>query len=185
MYVPDSGRQLRLYPLDFCRNCGHEYYSVRRTKDAGTGKEVFLARGGETREENSPQDGYLYLSDPAWPLDEDEMLRRLPDGWLEEKNGFLRVKSSHKRDLPESVRVTGLGEIVRDGSGQRAAFVESNFKFCLCCGINYLGRTGKLTKLASLSSEGHSTATPEAFAKQGGLVHCGRDMSCRSQFLVP
>ena len=159
VYVPDSGRQLRLYPLDFCRNCGHEYYSVRRTKDAGTGKEVFLARGGETREENSPQDGYLYLSDLAWPLDEDEMLRRLPDGWLEEKNGFLRVKSSHKRDLPESVRVTGLGEIVRDGSGQRAAFVESNFKFCLCCGINYLGRTGKLTKLASLSSEGRSTAT--------------------------
>ena len=40
-----------------------------------------------------------------------------------------------------------------------AAFIGGEFRFCLCCGVSYLGRTGKLTKLATLSSEGRSTAT--------------------------
>ncbi|AIZ45146.1 RNA helicase [Deinococcus radiopugnans] len=157
VYVPGTERQQRLYPLEFCRNCGQEYYSVRRTDQGG--QEVFLARGGEVREDSAPQDGYLFVGSPPWPLDEEEQLRRLPDFWLEERGGTLRVKSSYKKDLPRPVRVSGLGEMLHNGAGLPAAFVEANFKFCLCCGVSYVGRTGKLTKLASLSSEGRSTAT--------------------------
>lgn len=163
VYAPESGRSLRLYPLEFCRGCGQEYYSVRRTHDAGTGREVFLARGGEVRQESTPEDGYLYVGDPPWPIDEDELLTRLPEGWLEEKNGRWRVKTSRRKQLPQSLRVSGLGEVVQGAGGQsesvRAAFVGGEFRFCLCCGVTYLGRTGKLTKLATLSSEGRSTAT--------------------------
>ncbi|AAF12564.1 DEAD/DEAH box helicase [Deinococcus radiodurans] len=158
VYAPESGRTLRLYPLEFCRNCGQEYYSVRRVPDPDTGREVFVARGNEARQESTPDDGYLYLGDPPWPLDEEKLLERLPDNWLEEKNGQLRVKSSRRGQLPRTVRVSGLGE-VGQAERVRAAFIEGEFRFCLCCGVSYLGRTGKLTKLATLSSEGRSTAT--------------------------
>ncbi|MEY4530916.1 MAG: hypothetical protein RLZZ156_1637, partial [Deinococcota bacterium] len=148
IFAPLSNRELRLYPLEFCRNCGQEYYSVRRVIQHT--REVFIARGGTLSEEGSNDDGYLYLGD--WSDD----VMRLPEHWLEEKNGQIRVKSSHKRDVPEILNVNGLGEA---GAGLRAAFVSANFKFCLCCGVSYVGRTGKMTKLATLSSEGRSTAT--------------------------
>lgn len=157
VYAPGTERQLRLYPLEFCRNCGQEYYSVRRFIDPAQGQEVFLARGGAVRDEVRPEDGYLYLGE--WPDDEEALVEKLPEGWLEERGGRLRIKSSRKRDLPESLRVDGKGVIRRDGGGMAAAFVTESFKFCLCCGVNYVGRTGKLTKLATLSSEGRSTAT--------------------------
>ena len=158
VYAPNSHRQLRLYPLEFCRNCGQEYYSVRRVQGGGTGREVFVARGGELRQESTADDGYLFIGDPGWPLDEEGMIPRLPEGWVEEKNGFLRVKTSRRKQLPRPVRVSGLGE-AGDENGVSAAFIEGEFRFCLCCGVSYLGRTGKLTKLATLSSEGRSTAT--------------------------
>ncbi|WP_229839039.1 DEAD/DEAH box helicase [Deinococcus piscis] len=157
VYAPKSGRQLRLYPLEFCRNCGQEYYSVRRTQDLDTGQETFVARSNEVRQESTPDDGYLYLGHPAWPVDEDEMLERLPEGWVEEKNGRLKIKPGRRRQLPQPVRVGGLGE--QNAAGLQAAFLQGEFRFCLCCGVTYLGRTGKLTKLSTLSSEGRSTAT--------------------------
>ncbi|AXG98027.1 DUF1998 domain-containing protein [Deinococcus wulumuqiensis] len=154
----DTERQQRLYPLEFCRNCGQEYYSVRHTQSRGM--EAFVARGGEVREESDQREGYLYLSeDSPWPLDEERMLGRLPDGWLEEKKGELRLKSSHRKDLPTVYHVNRLGEVVSPADGIQVAFVPDNFKFCLHCGVNYVGRAGKLTKLATLSSEGRSTAT--------------------------
>jgi ATP-dependent helicase YprA (DUF1998 family) len=158
VYAPNSGRSLRLYPLEFCRNCGQEYYSVRKVEDHGTGRFTFVARGGDVRQESTPDDGYLFVGDAPWPLSEEEMMPRLPEGWVEEKNGALRVKSSRRKQLPRPLRVSGTGE-TGDGSGVQAAFIEGEFRFCLCCGVSYLGRTGKLTKLATLSSEGRSTAT--------------------------
>ncbi|MFD1731780.1 hypothetical protein ACFSC4_13055 [Deinococcus malanensis] len=158
VYAPGTDRQLRLYPLEFCRNCGQEYYSVRRVMTRASG-ETFVARGGAVREESTPEDGYLFIGSPPWPQDEEDALSRLPEGWLEEKNGTWRVKTSRKKDLPQRVRVNGDGEILRDGGGLAAAFVPANFRFCLCCNVSYIGRTGTLTKLATLSSEGRSTAT--------------------------
>ncbi|CAM4399241.1 DEAD/DEAH box helicase [Deinococcus marmoris] len=158
IYAPGTDRALRLYPLEFCRNCGQEYYAVRRQRDEGTGRETFVARGGGLREENSPDDGFLYIGTPPWPRIEDEMLTRLPGDWIEEKKAELRVKTTRRKHLPQPVRVEGNGEVVSAG-GLEAAALDANFRFCLCCGVSYIGRTGKLTKLASLSSEGRSTAT--------------------------
>lgn len=86
------------------------------------------------------------------------MIARLPAEWIEEKNGSLRVKTTRRKHLPQPTRVEGNGEVVSDG-GTEAASLDANFRFCLCCGVSYVGRAGKLTKLASLSSEGRSTAT--------------------------
>ena len=86
------------------------------------------------------------------------MIARLPAEWIEEKNGSLRVKTTRRKHLPQPTRVEGNGEVVSDG-GLEAASLDANFRFCLCCGVSYVGRAGKLTKLASLSSEGRSTAT--------------------------
>lgn len=160
LFAPSAQERLRLYPLVFCRNCGQEYYSVRRSVDAARGREVLLARDASRREErNAEEDRFLYAGTPAWPSTEEEVLPRLPDGWVEERGDTLRVKTTRKNDLPERVTVNGAGEITRDGSGLHAALVPSEFKFCLSCGVSYQGRTGTLTKLAPLSSEGRSTAT--------------------------
>lgn len=51
VYAPGSERTLRLYPLEFCRNCGQEYYSVRRSFDPATGQETFLAGGRAARKQ--------------------------------------------------------------------------------------------------------------------------------------
>ena len=161
LFAPGTGRSLRLYPLEFCRNCGHEYHGVRHSRDEGTGREVFLARSTLQRDEGGSEDGYLYLHSPVsepWPEDEQAQLARLPGGWVDVKDDRLKLKASHRADLPQLLRVNGTGEVVQAG-GLRAAFVAQNFKFCLHCGVSYVGRTGKLTKLATLSSEGRSTAT--------------------------
>ncbi|MFC6619269.1 helicase-related protein [Deinococcus radiophilus] len=157
VYAPGSERRLRLYPLEFCRNCGQDYYSVRRSVDPATGREAFLARGNGWGQESTSEDGYLYLGTPAWPTDQELVIERLPENWIEERNGGFHIKSSQRKHLPYPVRLNGLGEQTQQGV--QAAFIQGEFRFCLCCGVSYLGRTGKLTKLSTLSSEGRSTAT--------------------------
>lgn len=151
----EDGQRIRLYPLDFCRNCGQEYYSVSEKKDED-GQTTYLARGNSFRDQLGDQDGYLYIGE--WPRDSDEVLQRLPEDWLEEFRGEWRVKSSHKKDVPLQLLINPQGKEIAKG-GLSAYFIRSNFKFCLACGISYSGNTSKFSKLASLSSEGRSTAT--------------------------
>lgn len=130
---------------------------MRRSFDPATGQETLLAGGSEWRHESSSEGGYLYLGTPPWPADEELMLERLSEDWTEERGGQLRVKPGRRKQLPLPVRLSGLGEL--SPSGLPAAFIQGEFRFCLCCGVSYLGRTGRLTKLSTLSSEGRSTAT--------------------------
>ncbi len=176
-YVPGD-RDRVLLPLVFCRECGQEYYCVR-LKDG-----QYLPRELNEQQDDEGKGGFLYYSsDNPWPLDQDAVEERLPDEWLEETRVGFRVRRSRRDDLPRSVRVRGDGV---EGDGERGDgverdegdasvpthhpnhprpygdyhFVPAPFRFCLQCGVSYNSRqTDDFAKLASLSSEGRSTAT--------------------------
>ena len=166
-FVPGD-RSRVLLPLVFCRECGQEYYSVRRIERSENGlsfSHVYIHRLPGVVEEEEGQEGFLYYSqDNPLPDDEDALVDRLPEEWLEEFHGSLRVRRNRLKDVPQAVRVQPDGKEIerdkRDEQGLDMHFLHAPFRFCLNCGVSYGGRQrNDFSKLASLSSEGRSTAT--------------------------
>ena len=61
--------------------------------------------------------GYLYIStEKPWSDNLEEQLERVPDDWLEEHRGGLRVKYDRRKYLPQRLRLTTDG-----GSGSARA----------------------------------------------------------------
>lgn len=158
-FVPGD-RERALFPLVFCRECGQEYYCVSMTKDQETGRRIFTPRDFSDRVSDDEREvGYLYLSAAhPWPSDPDEMMKHLPDDWLEVHRGAPRIRPHRRKQLPQTVYVRTDG--TEDASGEECAFISTPFHFCLCCGVSYGARqSSDFAKLASLSSEGRSSAT--------------------------
>lgn len=158
-FVPGD-RDRALLPLMFCRECGQEYYSVRIKNYNNSGQRVFEPRAPVDQEADGDMTpGYLYLSSSnPWPTDPTEVLDRLPEDWVEEERGQRRVRRSRRESLPQLVRVATDG--TEAAQGTVVHFVAAPFRFCLCCGVAYGSRQkSDFAKLASLSSEGRSTAT--------------------------
>lgn len=162
-FVPgDRGRVL--LPLAFCRECGQEYYVVRSTRDEETGVRLFVPRELDDKDDHSngedgAQCGFLYISSQnPWPEDPEEILRRIPEDWIEEYHGSQRARKSREEDLPRPVRVAPDGK--ESPSGLDCVFVPAPFHFCLKCGVAYGPRQkSDFPKLALLATEGRSTAT--------------------------
>jgi hypothetical protein len=148
-----------LLPLVFCRECGQEYYCVR-LKDG-----QFIPRELNDQGDDEGKAGLLYYSkDNPWPIDEDSLKERLPDEWLEEHRSGSRIRRNRRSDLPLPMHVRADGVSLEgftlDNDGLDCHFVPAPFRFCLYCGISYgFRQTDDFAKLASLSSEGRSTAT--------------------------
>ena len=149
-----------LLPLAFCRQCGQDFYTVARVAD-DDGPSTFVPRDiGDRARDARTAPGFLYIAerDHEWPDDEDEVLDRVPEDWVEEKGKGRRVKSASKKLLPLALRVRTDGTI--DDDGVRLWWVPAPFRMCLRCGVSYGGTVrSDLTKLATLGSEGRSTAT--------------------------
>ncbi|MEI7845696.1 MAG: DEAD/DEAH box helicase [Chloroflexota bacterium] len=156
-FVPNDRSRI-LLPLVFCRECGQEYYVVRRFKDSETRAQQFGSQEFDDRaEDDNGEKGYLYLntSDPWVP---ETILEKVPEEWLEERNGNLRVRSDQKKHLPDTFKVNTRGQIAE--SGLDVQFIPGKFRFCLCCGVSYNPRQGsEFSKLTQLSSGGRSTDT--------------------------
>lgn len=159
-YYSPEGKDKILLPFSFCRECGQEYYSVYLcSSENDIEKNVeqrFLKDSISTKAKKA---GFLYVNtmDP-WPDNEEARNDRLPDDWLEFKNGKSIVKQSRKKNLPSPIYVGTDGKISTDGI--KMHFIESPFRFCLHCGVSYGFRErSDFAKLATLSSEGRSTAT--------------------------
>jgi ATP-dependent helicase YprA (DUF1998 family) len=160
-YVPNDRRRI-LFPLTFCRECGQEYYSIYVNEDKNTGMRVFTPRDPTDNfisEEEGGKAGYLYYSSGnPWPEDELEIMNRLPDDWLENRKGIQLVRSSRTKDLPRLVNVDPDGKEHRDGLAFH--YISAPFRFCMHCGVTYGSRqSSDFAKLATLGSEGRSTAT--------------------------
>lgn len=155
-FAPGSGGAERLYPLVFCRECGQEYYAVVRKSSND-----IVTYGSYRRDFTDNPDieiGYLYLNtrDP-WP-DHPDDLPRLPEAWLEAKDGKPRLRRDRRDDVPRPCFVAADG---REGRGDlRVHFLPAPFRFCLQCGVQYSAHArSDFGKLATLGTEGRSTAT--------------------------
>ncbi len=159
-FVPgDATRTRVLLPLAFCRECGQEYHTVF-VSVGEDGRKRFTPRSMDTHtRDDSVEAGFLYASDTdPWPTDIDEIHKRIPSDWIEEMaNGTVRVKKTYREKLPQPVHVGTDGV---EGSGLLMHFVPGRFRFCMNpeCKVAYRSG-GDFGKLATLSSEGRSTAT--------------------------
>ncbi|MCL4861282.1 MAG: DEAD/DEAH box helicase [Caldilineaceae bacterium] len=160
-FVPGDRNRI-LLPMAFCRECGQEYYTVLRLEDPQNSAVTYLPRDltDQTGEDNQER-GFLYASTAnPWPDDLAQAIEqgRLPEDWLENTANGVQVKRASRTRLPLAVRVDPLGQETAGGAPYH--YVRSPFAFCLNCGVAYSSRQrSDFGKLASLSSEGRSTAT--------------------------
>ena len=156
-YVPgDKSRPL--YPVAFCRECGQPYYIVQKV-DGKEGK-VFEPRELYDRGTENSDFGFLYRSeDNPWPDEEEAVMQRVPDEWLEEHKDKIRVKRSSRDWVPQNIRVNAGGKIIHGDGGEVFTFSPIPFRFCLNCGVSYTAtQRNDFGKLATLATEGRSTA---------------------------
>lgn len=162
-WVPGSSRQRVLLPLAFCRECGQEYYVVRRARDE-EGHVRYFARELSNRlldneEDELAEAGFLYINtrDP-WPAAGPEVLERLPEAWLESDGDRQKIRRARRDRVPREVFLSAEGA---EGAGRiRAHWVRAPFLFCLQCRVAYdAHQSSDFGKLATLGSEGRSSAT--------------------------
>ncbi|GBD31897.1 hypothetical protein HRbin33_00858 [bacterium HR33] len=155
-------------PVKFCRQCGQEYYHAIK------GEDRFLPHpvGAEPEEEGS-EAGYLMLA----PEESGWSPEQLPEDWF---NANGRLKPTWKKRVPQEVWV------LPDGSFGNASqpgalkmwWQPHPFSLCLSCGEYYTGREREFVKLASLSSEGRSSATTvlaNSLLRHASLTRAARD----------
>jgi hypothetical protein len=138
-YVPND-RERILLPLVFCRCCGQEYYCVRAVHDEKTNSRYFVARQLDDRmDDDDSEVGFLYVNDDhSWPQDILTVTERVPDDWLEEHNGVMRIRKNRREQIPQHLRVTLDGrEAIADDDGTEMCYVPAPFRFCLGCGVSY------------------------------------------------
>lgn len=185
-YLPGAPDK-RLYPLHFCRECGHEYHPVHLGEDAD-GAPAFLTRdiddaapvedepeAPEGKRSDQPSEGkalgFLTLDAAPWDpefsfADRDD---DYPEGWLEsDAVGNPRLKSNYRAARIRPVQVAPNGKL---GSGPRAWFIPGGFRFCLRCGGTHSTSARDRTRLASLSAEGRSSATTVLVASTLRWMH--------------
>lgn len=157
-FVPDNEDAL-LFPMVFCRECGQEYYIVRKNRST-TGGEHFVAREFDDRESDEEKDaGYVFLdTEDPWPTELHEMIPLIPEDWVEDHRGGSRIKREKRKYIPQHFKVEPDGNLSDEGVD--VLFVPTPFQFCLRCGVTYGSRQRQdFSKLGSLGSEGRSTAT--------------------------
>lgn len=157
-FVPGD-RSRVLLPLVFCRECGQEYYCVRQERlPEGAGTRYVARQLSERTSTHDSEIGFLYVNttDP-FPLDGAAMNERLPEDWLEEARGAVRVSRERREWIPQQTWVQPDGV---EGAGADCRFVPAPFRFCLSCGVAYgFRQVSDFAKLAVLGTEGRSTAT--------------------------
>jgi superfamily II DNA/RNA helicase len=164
-----SQPEKRLYPIHFCRECGHEYHPVRLVDESG--QRLALPRSIDdappTTEDDAPSEGggdeveqcgfvtIHPIGDADFAFnDRDE---DFPETWIEYgAGGNARLKPYYRDARPSSLHVAPDGRI---GSGARVWLIPGKFRFCLRCGYTQGGAARDRTRLASLSAEGRSSAT--------------------------
>ncbi|MBI2567877.1 MAG: DEAD/DEAH box helicase, partial [Candidatus Schekmanbacteria bacterium] len=157
--VPGSAGKKILLPLAFCRECGQEYYVVRRNKTETGGVAYFGRELSDRLDNDDGEPGFLYVNTRApWPASGAEMLERLPDSWLESVDGVVRVRDARRKLLPREIFASTDGA---EGSGElRAHWLQAPFSFCLECGVAYSAHEqSDFGKLGTLGSEGRCSAT--------------------------
>lgn len=158
-FKPESDEYAILLPLCFCRECGQEFYSVRRVSSEGRATYFAPREVSDQHKTDDGEPGFLYLNSSApWPREVDGVVQAVPESWLEERRGRLVIRSNRKDRLP---RVTTVSPGGTEGDGElEVAYFKAPFVFCPNCGVEYSTRSrSDFGKVGTLGSEGRSTAT--------------------------
>ena len=136
-------------PLRFCRVCGQDHYRVVRV---GSRFQPLPPHAEDLLEEGTP--GYLTPVFPDMP-DIEEMI---PSGWYDSNGNLNRTWRDR---IPRRVWVFPDGTFsTEEVEGATVMWWQPDrFWLCLRCGENYTAREGEYSKLATLSTEGRSSAT--------------------------
>jgi len=173
--VPGTDKAHLLFPLEFCRECGQEFYRInarfdKLSKDgrplAGSRCLSVEPRGTNDwmagAKDNKGTPGYLLVaSDPsvAWPDNPEEVLKHVPEDWLETGDDQqLRIANSHRDWLPRKLTLAPNGLAAE--TGLPAWYLGQPFRFCPGCGVSYDARQqSDKAKLGTLGIDRRSTAT--------------------------
>ncbi len=148
-----------LFPLVFCRECGHDYYVGRYDANNHTLVPQLPTMLEVPADDDNVQDGYLSLDETGlWDYNDEE---RLPDSWFRETKKLGRVvKKEYEKFIPRKIYVlAGGGVSTSPLEGTACWFIPKPFRTCLNCGVVHDGKKKEFAKLSRLSSEGRSTAT--------------------------
>ncbi|MBF0124647.1 MAG: DEAD/DEAH box helicase [Magnetococcales bacterium] len=171
-YLTVDGQQFQpgsrdkvLFIAVFCRECGQEYLPVWATI-ANRQVTVLAPRELSERAHSEADDSQqelqhgFFMPDPGQNFDPNELERHFPEEWLDFEGSTARLKPHYRRYRPTPLRVNTQGEI--DHDGEFGWYIPGPFRFCLRseCRVSYDGSVrSDLSKLASLGSEGRSSAT--------------------------
>ena len=155
-------------PVKFCRQCGQDYYHAVK----GEGRFLPHPVGAEPEEEGA-EAGYLMLA----PEEGDWSHEQLPEDWF---NSNGRLKPTWKKRVPQAVWVRPDGSLSFNpqADARKMWWQPHPFSLCLACGEYYTGREREFVKLASLSSEGRSSATTvlaSSLLRHASLTRAARD----------
>ena len=154
-YAPGDEGERVLFPLVFCRLCGQDYYRVYKDNQS----KQFLPNDpqNEILTSEELEAGYVIVfsedSDPQWSKE------YLPPEWIDKRGN---IKRDYRPHIPQLLWVSPDGSYSEEPKEDAimAWFQPMPFMICLNCGEFYTRRDkNDFRKLASLSSEGRSTAT--------------------------
>jgi hypothetical protein len=153
-FVPNSDRKKVLLPLAFCRECGQEYYLVRKVLDRDGVTRYVPRELSDRTDSDDGEAGFLYISvSDIWPTDAEKERKRLPDAWIEVRKGKERIRDARRNRLPREVFISADG-----GHGQggiRAYWLGTPYVLCMHCGVSYEPtQRSDFGKLATLGTEG-------------------------------
>ncbi|HEM7803028.1 DEAD/DEAH box helicase [Burkholderia cenocepacia] len=152
-------RGARLYPVFFCRECGHEAHSVSINEEGTVVARPIDQAASDNVDSKGWQHGFL-VPDADGALAFTGNTEDYPDDWLEQTKPSdpPRLKSSHRGK--HEGRMMMLGADGRGNTdGVRAWFFPGKFRFCPHCRNQPPPQARDINKLAGLSAEGRSSAT--------------------------
>ena len=153
-------KQVRLYPMCFCRECGEAYYRVDKPVDDSEDKPILPREQFRQTVSDEVESGYIHISkDNPWSDAFEDVIKRIPEEWLDRRTDNIKIKQNNKKWLPQNLIVAQDGHY--SGDGIHATYFAAPFRFCLNpdCSVAYGGRRGDIAKLATLGEDGRSTAT--------------------------
>lgn len=154
-YSPQGEANNILFPLEFCRICGQEYYAV--IKNEGDNSFFPYDENQEIFPDGDLKAGYLMIAsdneEREWKLE------LLPPEWFD-RDG--KIKRDYKKHVPQLFWIRPDGKYFLTPQADAISFwyQPKPFLLCLNCGEFYSRREKfDYKKLVGLSTEGRSTST--------------------------
>lgn len=168
-----AGEGKLYFPVKFCRQCGQDYYHAVEYE-----KRYLPHPVGTEPEQEGGKAGYLMLAPEGG---DDWSPEQLPEDWF---NANGRLKPTWRNRVPQAVwvRPDGSFETTPQSGALKMWWQPHPFSLCLACGEYYSGREREFVKLASLSSEGRSSAT--TILANSLLRHAHHSGSARDKLLT-